>query len=426
MNSVSPGAKQIPKTASPANTSDEWFENFDDGDFSDWTILNPEKSGDQPITLVLATNQSHSPQYSMFLNSPHTGNPDYSARAYGPNVIIDLDQPHTIEFWFRWNDFHWVHFAGFGYLATLIDNPYLPMNFMDDEGYHYLGPAFSSYCPKNTWTHFKFEVEPSVSNITLYVNDIFIITFNYEMKAPDETKFNIRDPGAGANDYFDHCYYDDIKVEGTSALIYITILSPQDNSWHNNDVTISGMAQSKVGTITNVSLVIEGGYERYATINGINWNYVWDSTGRNGKHTITAYCKDSSGNTEHSFPITCYIDNTPPNITLGYPQEGIPCTFGRSWLALYHFIPHMPHIKLITGAVNFIPGIMEFGSGIDYVKFELFDERLNDVVGEHKSDEYPYTWYCDVKVFGLATLTIRATDEVGNIGVHTYTFFKIF
>ena len=406
-------------------TTIAWFENFDDGDISDWTILNPEKPGDQNITLELTTNQSHSPQYSMLWDSPHTGHPDYSARAYGPNVALSLDQPHTIEFWFRWNDFHWVHLVSFGYLDAKIDYPSLKMFLSDDDGYHYLGnKTFSTYCPRNTWTHFKFQVEPSISNITLYANDNFIFSFHYKNKTPDVTKFNMRDPGAGADDYFDHCYYDDIKVEGTSAPIYITILSPQQNLWYHNNVTISGEAHSDMGTIINVSLQIDFQPLKYATINGINWNYVWDSTkGTDGEHTIIAYCQDSSGNTEHSFPITVIIDNKPPQVILTFPPKGKPCIFGHFFTIIMHFIPNL-NFPLIVGPSFFGATVTDNGTGVtgevEYHFYETlfhtnvtFWAPLNQLI------------HLENMMFGPVILTVSATDKIGNTGTYTYPFIKI-
>lgn len=408
-----------------------WSENFDNGNISNWTIINPNP-GYQPITLGLSTIQSYSSPYSLLVDSPDENY--YSGYALGPMVSVDLTKPYTIEFWFRWNDFHYGYFCCFGHIDAVLDQPFLGIDFKDDTGEHVnTGPAFNSYCLVNTWTHFQFNINPATSSFTMIVNGNTILTFNYTLSIPGTSQFGIIDGGAPypEPDFFDQCYWDDMRIEGTQIPIFITISLPQENSWNHNDVTISGMAQSTMGTIINVSIQIDNKLSKYATINGILWNYVWETKKEeviDGPHTIVAYCIDSAGNNGHSFPMdyTCYLDNTPPNITLGYPQAGIPCTFGRSWLALYHFIPSMRPIKLITGAVNFIPSITEFGSGMEYVEFELFDERLNDVVGEHTDDEYPFTWYCDVKVFGIATLTIRAPDKEGNIGVYTYSFLKLF
>jgi len=194
----------------PAITHVQWNENFDDGNMNDWTIQNPAKPGDQPITLELSTDQSHSPQYSMLWDSPHTGDPDYSGQAWGPNVPINVNQPYTVEFWYRWNDFHKVWFVKFGYINILADYPYNPLAFYDGT-YHFWGPPFEEYCQQNVWTHFKFDVHPSATSYNMTVNGNYIATCPY-VAFEEDTRFYICDPGANASDYFDHCYYDDISI----------------------------------------------------------------------------------------------------------------------------------------------------------------------------------------------------------------------
>jgi parallel beta-helix repeat protein len=193
----------------PMDTA-SWTENFDDGDISDWTIENPYDDYN-PITIEPSNEQNHSSPYSLLIDSPHENY--YMCEAWGPNVSIDVTQPYTVDFWFRWNDFHWADFFGFGHIGATLDYPSLPMCFCDDNGYRWIGPSIQSYCPSNTWTHFEFQVNTSNSVITLIVDGSIILTYNYVFSQPD-TRFFICDSGYpyGPPDYFDHCYYDDIYV----------------------------------------------------------------------------------------------------------------------------------------------------------------------------------------------------------------------
>lgn len=196
--------------AKPTTTLVQWYEDFDDGTMNDWTIENPAKPGDQPITLELSMNQSHTSQYSLLFDSPHTGDPHYSGQAWGPMVPVNVNQPYTVEFWFRWNDFHWVWFVKFGYINILADYPYNPLTFYDGT-YHFWGPPFQEYCPQQVWTHFRFDVNPETPSFNMTVNGNYIATCPY-IAFEEDTRFYICDPGTNASYYFDHCYYDDIHI----------------------------------------------------------------------------------------------------------------------------------------------------------------------------------------------------------------------
>jgi PKD repeat protein len=187
----------------------EWFEDFNDGDISDWTIQNPFFPGTNPITLGVSDVQWHSSPYSLLVDSPHESG--YTAKAWGPYVPVDLSQPYSVEFWFRWNGFHWADFLGFGHIGATLDYPDNPI-VLYSNGYHSVGPDVQSYCPANTWTYFQFYVDPNSSSYTMVVDGNTILTFDYVMPNPDVTQFFFVDTGSSSNDYFDHCYYDDIHV----------------------------------------------------------------------------------------------------------------------------------------------------------------------------------------------------------------------
>jgi hypothetical protein len=198
---------------SELNNMGEWFENFDDGDISDWTIQNPYGAGNHPITLGLSTAQSHSPSYSMIISSPYAD--WYSGAAWGPTIPVNLSKSYTVEFWFRWTDFHWHKLIIFGCVHIIIDLPYLPVYVHDDSGDHHYGPDFESYCPVNTWTHFQFNVNPNTSSYEMIVNGNPIFTYTYSITTPYARQFHFYDNGGEVPfqpDYCYNCYYDDIHV----------------------------------------------------------------------------------------------------------------------------------------------------------------------------------------------------------------------
>jgi parallel beta-helix repeat protein len=205
------------------NTTVEWFEDFDDGDISDWIIENPWQPETSPITIDVSDVQYNSSPYSLLLDSPHQ--PSYTGRAWGPDVQVNLNQTYTVEFWFRWNDFHYVNLVVFGHVYLYLDIPDLPILIYDSGGYHYVGPNVQTYCPSNTWTHFLFTVNPDNQSYSMVVNGNLVLTFNYEWVNPEPTKFGIADTGPDSSDYFDHCYYDDIHVyqasENQPSLVYV-------------------------------------------------------------------------------------------------------------------------------------------------------------------------------------------------------------
>lgn len=196
-----------------SNNTAEWFEDFNDGDISDWTIENPDSTefpGTKPITLEVSNAQWYSFSYSLLIHSPATYG--YSAIGFGPKLLINFAEPYIIDFWFRWNDFHWGGFCGFGHVRATIDYPDNQIIFCDDIGYHHVGPSFQSYCSPNTWTHFQFSVDPAFSSFTMVVDGNTILTFTYDYSTPETlTQFRFYDGDNGV-DFFDHGYYDDILI----------------------------------------------------------------------------------------------------------------------------------------------------------------------------------------------------------------------
>ncbi|MFH2001171.1 MAG: hypothetical protein ABIK28_15930, partial [Planctomycetota bacterium] len=188
----------------------DWFENFDDGVLEDWVIVNPEP-GQQPITIVPSTQQCVSREYSLKIDSPAM--PGYGGRACGPDPMIDIHRPYTIEFMFRYSDVHYFKFVQFAHVHLTIDYPDLPIKFDDATGQHFWGPDFDTYCSTDMWTHFKFIVHPKLHSYDFFVNGTKIGTITYEEFDPDTggLGFCIIDWWL-YTDYVRDAYYDDIYI----------------------------------------------------------------------------------------------------------------------------------------------------------------------------------------------------------------------
>ncbi|HEC81582.1 MAG TPA: hypothetical protein ENI42_04065, partial [Thermoplasmatales archaeon] len=102
-----------------------WSDNFDDGDISDWTIENPGGGGTAyyPVVVELSNSQYMSSPYSLRVDRG-SYDPYYSgAYVIGPYVSIDNTKPYTIEFDFRWDDFHWFFMVEFQHVRLVPDCP---------------------------------------------------------------------------------------------------------------------------------------------------------------------------------------------------------------------------------------------------------------------------------------------------------------
>lgn len=201
-----------------------WSDDFDDGDLSDWTFVNPT-SGDSPITIEVNTEQSVSPPYGFKVSGPSEDY--YGGKASGPNIDVDFNKHFTIRFSFRYSDAHWYYLVIFGPVKLAIDLPTRPIEYWDDSGSHPLSPeGFEDYCPANTWTEFRIEVDPEANSYVLWVDGVYKGMVNYGSYSSGELGFHVHEQGGGAPsepDYVSNGYYDDLSVEQTPvpALSYL-------------------------------------------------------------------------------------------------------------------------------------------------------------------------------------------------------------
>jgi hypothetical protein len=188
-----------------------WVDNFDDGSMSDWFIENPYCTGDNAIVLGVSTEQQVSGSYGLKVSGPSAAH--YGGRATGPSVPIDPNQPFTIWFTFRWGSVHWFYMLDFGSASLMIDYASSKLRMSGQ----YIGPAFNSYCPANTWTRFRVEVDPPVGTYAVYANDTYIGSAPWGGSG-GPAGFQFTEVGCSSYyDYLTNGYYDNVAItQGTS------------------------------------------------------------------------------------------------------------------------------------------------------------------------------------------------------------------
>jgi len=187
-----------------------WSENFDDGDISDWTVENPYSEGGYPITVEVSGEQYVSPAYGLKISGPSSEG--YGATLTGPTVPVDLNQPFTLRFSFRWNDFHWYRMAFFGPVKLQAEYPWMPMAYWACGQKCWLADdSFQTYCPANTWTDFRVDVDPASLTYDVYANDQLVGTATYCISDVGNPEFWIQDHDGNTN-YVNNGYYDDLSV----------------------------------------------------------------------------------------------------------------------------------------------------------------------------------------------------------------------
>jgi hypothetical protein len=200
-----------------SNVPGVWYEDFYDGDISDWTIENPT-SGDNPITLELSTEHAFSKPFSLKISGP---NEDwYGAKACGPKLKINTEQPYTIWFMFRYVNAHFYTLIAFENVHLIIDTLENPIAYYNETGWHYLEESlpFLIISLPNIWNHWRIEVLPDITSYVIIVNELIIGIVNYSSFNTGIHSFYICDKGGDAPaepDFIQDAYYDNIYVTYT-------------------------------------------------------------------------------------------------------------------------------------------------------------------------------------------------------------------
>ena len=194
-----------------------WSDDFEDGNVDDWEIDRQREPATQEM--IIECSQDHPPGWSLKVSSPEDNR--YGGYGFGPEVPVDKNEPYQINFSFRYGSFHWYHFMKFGPVHLTMDKKSIKLRYYNGTTWGYLGTqSFGSYCPANTWTHFRIEVYPAAGTYDVYVNDVYRGTANPNGWDGGNYFFHFVEcphPAVEEN-YVTNGYYDDISVTGEVGL----------------------------------------------------------------------------------------------------------------------------------------------------------------------------------------------------------------
>jgi hypothetical protein len=184
-----------------------WCDNFDDGEVSDWSIVNAGAS----ITLDHTVSQSG----GWSLKVTGASNEGQYAMATSPDPVIDFTEPYTIEFWYRWSGFHWDQWVVFGHVRVLVDQPGLPIYYDPNgnwTGLTNLGGAFQNYIPQNTWKQVMISVTPASRQYMVWLDNTLLGTATYSAGLVPSTTLWFMDNPSNTN--YQNAWYDGFCIRG--------------------------------------------------------------------------------------------------------------------------------------------------------------------------------------------------------------------
>jgi len=186
-----------------------WEEGFEDGDADCWTITTTG------TTVSVVSNQSHSGTYSLMV----AGNSSQGQGAFAKSKTIQIDftRDYTLQFAFRYDDFHWDRFAIFGHIRLLLDYPTLPILYDPVGDNSFVGNrvsdvAFQDYLPAGEWGLITVHCRPQDRQYAVFVNGTHMGTVSYQAGVVPDTQFWFEDNHSSSN--FLDAWYDDLKVRG--------------------------------------------------------------------------------------------------------------------------------------------------------------------------------------------------------------------
>ena len=173
------------------------------------------------------------------------------------------------------------------------------------------------------------------------------------------------------------------------------LTSPAPGSFLRGTVALTANASDDVGVarvdFLDGTTLIGSATQAPYTVN-------WITTGTSGPRSLTAQAFDAAGNPGTSSAVSVLVDNHVPIILIGPP-------------------------KYNPSNQNYVRGIVDVGwavtdqslSGVAYVEFLQNGAWMGSASGLPDASTYYYSW--DTRVLGNRsyTLTLRATDNAGNV-----------
>jgi thermitase len=179
----------------------------------------------------------------------------------------------------------------------------------------------------------------------------------------------------------------------------VSITSPANNTTVSGVISVSISASDNVD-VSKVELYINGNL--YASDSSSPYTFTWDTTKyANGTYTLMAVAYDSAGNIGQSATVTVNVlnqqDTIAPKASITSPSNG--STVGK---------------KVTINATA--------SDNIAVTKLELYiDGVLKSVTN---TSSLSYNWNTNTASKGSHTITAKAYDGAGNVGVYTITVYK--
>jgi hypothetical protein len=174
----------------------------------------------------------------------------------------------------------------------------------------------------------------------------------------------------------------------------ITITSPIADSTVSRIKTVTATASDNK-RVTKVEFYVDG--ELQTTDTASPWRYSWNTASlTNGAHTLSAKAYDASENMGESLPLSVIVfnDKIAPMVSLTSPADS----------------------ALVSGKVTIT------GTASDDFKLSKVQFYINNVLKKtYSSESFSYTWATTTVSDGSYTLTAKAIDSFGNVGLSSVT-----
>jgi PKD repeat protein len=167
------------------------------------------------------------------------------------------------------------------------------------------------------------------------------------------------------------------------------------NNWYIENVTVGLDAKDEISGIK---------YIKYRIDNGVWYRYCKPiNIGLQGKHTLSYYTMDNANNIEQEKVISINIDKTDPTVRIIQPEENYLYLLNRVKLPL-------PENTVVLGLVMVQVEAKDKEAGIERVEFYIENTLC------FLTNETPYSWVWDEKIFGPCELKTIIYDKSGRQG----------
>jgi hypothetical protein len=184
-----------------------------------------------------------------------------------------------------------------------------------------------------------------------------------------------------------------VSVDNVDEPPQVSITSPPDGVLVSGTIAITATASDDKG-VSQVEFYIDAALlaTDSASPYGCSWN---TATASDGSHTIAAKATDTKGQTAQN-TVTVTVDNTKPVVTVVVPAKG----------------------ATVLGIITIRASVTE--ANIDKVEYRIDGGSLASMT--YNSGYWEASWDSTTVGSGAHTVTVRATDKVGNLGSDTNNF----